>query len=38
MMVEPGQWVRCIDVRAGRVVVRAVERPDLGDLEKAFLD
>src|SRR5262245_56096020 len=20
MMVEPGQWVRCIDVRAGRVV------------------
>lgn len=37
MMVEPGQWVRCIDVRAGKVVVRAVEKPDLGDLESAFL-
>jgi membrane-bound serine protease (ClpP class) len=35
MMVEPGQWVRCIDVRAGRVVVRPVDRPDLGDLETA---
>ncbi len=37
MMVEPGQWVRCIDVRAGKVVVRAVEKPDLGDLEADFL-
>jgi membrane-bound serine protease (ClpP class) len=36
MMVEPGQWVRCIDVRAGKVIVRAVEKPDLGDLETAF--
>ena len=35
MMVEAGQWVRCIDVRAGRVVVRPVERPDLGGLENA---
>jgi hypothetical protein len=35
MMVEPGQWVRCIDVRAGKVIVRPVERPDLGDLETA---
>jgi membrane-bound serine protease (ClpP class) len=35
MMVDPGQWVRCIDVRAGRVVVRPVDRPDLGDLETA---
>jgi hypothetical protein len=33
-MIEPGQWVRCIDVRAGKVIVRPVERPpDLGDLE-----
>jgi membrane-bound serine protease (ClpP class) len=33
-MIEPGQWVRCIDVRAGRVIVRAVEKPpDLGDLD-----
>jgi membrane-bound serine protease (ClpP class) len=35
MMVEPGQLVRCIDVRAGRVVVRPVEKPNLGDLENA---
>jgi membrane-bound serine protease (ClpP class) len=35
MMVDPGQWVRCIDVRAGRVVVRPVERPNLRDLEEA---
>jgi membrane-bound serine protease (ClpP class) len=33
MMVEAGQWVRCVDVRAGKVVVRPVEKPDLGDLE-----
>jgi membrane-bound serine protease (ClpP class) len=36
LMVEPGQWVRCIDVRAGKVVVRPVERPGLGDLETAI--
>jgi membrane-bound ClpP family serine protease len=36
MMVEPGQWVRCIDVKAGRVIVRPVEKPDLGDLETAI--
>jgi membrane-bound serine protease (ClpP class) len=35
MMVNPGQLVRCIDVRAGRVVVRPVEKPNLGDLETA---
>ncbi len=34
MMVDGGQWVRCIDVRAGRVVVRPVEKPDaIGDLD-----
>jgi membrane-bound serine protease (ClpP class) len=38
MMVEPGQWVRCIEVRAGRVVVRPVEKPDLGDLETAVFN
>jgi membrane-bound serine protease (ClpP class) len=37
MMVESGQWVRCIEVAAGKVVVRLVEKPDLGDLESAFL-
>lgn len=36
MPVEPGQWVRCIDVQAGRVIVRQVERPGLGDLETAI--
>lgn len=35
MMVEPGTWVRCIDVKAGRVLVRPVDKPDLGDLENA---
>jgi membrane-bound ClpP family serine protease len=36
MMVEPGQWVRCIEVRAGRVVVRPAERPNIEGLENAF--
>jgi membrane-bound serine protease (ClpP class) len=36
MMVEPGQWVRCVDVRAGKVVVRPVDRPRLEDLETAL--
>jgi membrane-bound serine protease (ClpP class) len=38
MMVEPGQTVRCIDVRAGRVVVRPVDKPDLGGLENAVFN
>jgi membrane-bound serine protease (ClpP class) len=38
MMVEPGRWVRCIDVRAGRVLVRPVEKPTLGDLETAVFN
>jgi membrane-bound serine protease (ClpP class) len=33
MMVEEGEWVRCLDVRAGRVLVRPVPRPNLSDLE-----
>jgi membrane-bound serine protease (ClpP class) len=34
IMIEAGQWVRCIDVQAGKVIVRAVDKPpDLGDLE-----
>ena len=37
-MIEPGQWVRCIDVRAGKVVVRQVDRPpDLADMEPTEL-
>jgi membrane-bound serine protease (ClpP class) len=33
MLIEPGRWVRCIDVRTGKVIVRVVEKPDLKDLE-----
>jgi membrane-bound ClpP family serine protease len=34
VMIDAGQWVRCIDVQAGRVLVRPVDKPpDLGDLE-----
>jgi membrane-bound serine protease (ClpP class) len=37
-LIEPGQWVRCIDVKAGRVVVRQVEKPpDLGDMDTTAL-
>ena len=35
MMVDGGQWVRCIEVRAGKVIVRPVEKPNLGNLEEA---
>jgi membrane-bound ClpP family serine protease len=35
-MIEPGQWVRCIDVQAGRVIVRAVDGPpDLANMDTA---
>jgi membrane-bound ClpP family serine protease len=34
-MVEPGQWVRCVAVQAGKVIVRPVEKPNLEDLEAA---
>jgi membrane-bound ClpP family serine protease len=34
-MVEPGQWVRCIEVHAGKVVVRPASEPKLSDLENA---
>src|SRR5262245_45170732 len=37
-MVEPGQWVRCVEVRGSRVVVRPVEPPDLAAFEKAEFD
>ncbi len=35
MMVEPGAYVRCIDVKAGKVLVRPMDRPKLEDLETA---
>jgi len=32
-LIDAGQWVKVIDVKAGRIVVRQVERPpDLGEL------
>jgi membrane-bound serine protease (ClpP class) len=37
MMVEPGQWVRCVEVQAGKVIVRPAERPRLEDLETEIL-
>ena len=34
MMVEAGQWVRCVDVKGGRVIVRPADRPpDFNDLD-----
>jgi membrane-bound ClpP family serine protease len=33
MMVDAGQWVRCIDVKAGKVIVRPVDKPNPVDLE-----
>ena len=33
MMVAVGGWVRCVDVRAGKVVVRPSPAPDIKDLE-----
>lgn len=38
VMIPPGQWVRCIDVQAGKVVVRQVDKPpDLGEMDTATL-
>jgi membrane-bound serine protease (ClpP class) len=33
MMVDAGRWVKCIDVRAGKVIVRPVDRPEINKLE-----
>jgi membrane-bound serine protease (ClpP class) len=38
LMVEPDQTVRCVEVKAGRVVVRPAEGPDLRTLENASFD
>jgi membrane-bound ClpP family serine protease len=38
-MIEPNQWVRCIDVKAGRVIVRPVDRPpDLFNDERGIIE
>ena len=37
-LIGPGQWVRCIDVKAGRVIVRHVGRPpELADMDPTEL-
>ena len=37
-MIGPGEWVRCIEVKAGKVIVRRVDRPaDLADLNPSDL-
>jgi membrane-bound serine protease (ClpP class) len=33
MMVDADQWVRCIDVKAGKVIVRPAAKPRLDDLD-----
>lgn len=38
IMVDPDQTVRCVAVRAGRVMVRPAEGPDLRTLENASFD
>lgn len=35
LMVEPGQWVKCVEVRANKVVVRPADKPDLEAFETA---
>jgi len=35
VMVPVGQWVKCVEVRANKVVVRPAERPTLDDFENA---
>lgn len=36
MMIEPGRLVRCIDVQAGKVVVRPADRPNPEEPENAL--
>ena len=35
VLIEPDTWVRCITVRAGKVIVRPIDEPKLADLETA---
>lgn len=35
LMVDVGQWVKCVEVRANRVVVRPADQPKLEDFENA---
>ena len=35
LMVEPGQWVKCVEVRANKVIVRPADPPSLDTFENA---
>ena len=38
-MIEPNHWVRCVDIKGGRVIVRPVAAPpDLGAIDTALFD
>lgn len=37
IMIDAGAWVRCIEVKSGKVIVRRVDAPDLEKLEAAEL-
>lgn len=38
MMIAVGDWVRCVDVKAGKVVVRPSHPPSIKDLESENFD
>jgi membrane-bound serine protease (ClpP class) len=33
LMIDSETWVRCIDVKAGKVIVRAIDNPQLGETQ-----
>jgi membrane-bound serine protease (ClpP class) len=35
LMVDPGQWVKCVEVRANKVIVRPADPPSLDTFENA---
>lgn len=39
MMLDAGVWVRCVDVKAGKIIVRQIDTPpDLADIESGEAD
>jgi membrane-bound serine protease (ClpP class) len=39
IMIEPHQWVRCVEVKAGRVIVRPIDRPpNLEEMDTALFN
>ena len=37
MLIDPDTWVRCIEVKSGKVIVRPIDPPQLSDLENSSL-